>query len=451
MEFAGYSYSIHKFMVHYTQKFVEVYIFVFTEGVTMIKKRKQSELERGSGEEEKYQFMREQIRPQRRLLFVGFVRKLLAMMVLAVVFGFIAGATFIFMQNIIGKGSQTQASETMLQSTTDAEVTREPDGEGDSSFLGNYRAFWREVADVGKRCNQSIVNVQGKQDESGFQKSGELEKAQSGVIFQENKKYLFVLVPAYHLSEKKSVEIEFFNGDVAEAEVLGVDDTLEIVVLMAEKKNISEGTKKELRIAEFYHGGKLEIGSPVIAVGSPNGVMRSVISGNIVNNDLTSSIIDGEVALYSSDIECCEDGNGFVSDLQGRIVGMITNSFQKVTGKTGCAFVEMAKIETIINHLAEGREMVYFGIKGCNCGGQDREKGVYVTDVLLHSPAYRGKIRVADVITKLDEHRITSLQEMRQYLLNYEEGDKMEVTVLRHSDTEQNEKRFGVVFTTRTP
>ena len=281
----------------------------------MLKKREQTETAERSGEEEKYQFMREQIRPQRKRIIMGFLVKALGIVVLAVIFGSIAGSTFIFMQNMMENGNDTQVTETMLQSTTDVDATQDPSEEEEELLGGEpleyYQTFWKEVAFVGRRCNQSLVKISRKQSESGFHKSGEIENAQSGIIFQESKRYYYILTSASRWLETKPAEVELSNSEMVTAKVTGMDHTLEIAVLMIEKKDISKEGGSGLRIAEFGGKTELEIGFPIVAIGSPNGVMKSVISGRIVNDDLMSEVTDGEVVLYSSDIEYCEDGNGF--------------------------------------------------------------------------------------------------------------------------------------------
>ena len=165
-----------------------------------------------------------------------------------------------------------------------------------------------------------------------------------------------------------------------------------------------------------------------------------------------SEVTDGEVALYSSDIEYCEDGNGFIADMQGRIIGIITNSYENVTGKTGCAFMEISQIRTLISCLVEGKEMVYFGVTGCDYTDrkdlkmEDGEGGVYVNSVIPRSPAYQGGLRVADVITGIDGNRIRNLQELRQCLLSYEAGTKIQVVISRHSGNTKSEKSLSVVL-----
>lgn len=424
----------------------------------MLKKRKQPEKEVRSGEEEKYRFMREQIRPQRQRILKGFLLKALGIVVLAMIFGAIAGSTFIFMQNIMETGNETQAREAMLQDTPDVEATREPeenDGRGKvltGEPLEYYQAFWEEVASVGRRCRRSLVKIRRKQSESGFHKSEELGDVQSGVIFQESRSYYYILAPSRHLQKTKPVEVEFSGGETVAAKFSGVDDTLEIAVLTVEKKIVSKEIKTELQIAEFDEAVRIGIGFPVIAVGCPNGVMGSVVSGRIVNDGLTTEVTDGEVDLYSSDIKYCEEGNGFVVDMEGKIVGIITNSHENVTGKAGCAFMEISKIRSVISHLAKGKEMVYFGMTGCdyddrkNSGVADGGGGIYVNSVISRSPAYQGGLRVADVITAVDGNRVRNLQDLRECLLTYEEGSKIEVTIHRHSGNARSERKLKVVL-----
>lgn len=425
----------------------------------MIKRREHSESEQYMPEEEKYRFVREEIRPQRKRIFFDFLQKMAETMILAVVFGVLSGGTFAAIQNRMEGRQAIQEGETTLQNSADVLATQNPaNHSGSRNFLedgvsGDYGAFWQEISDIGEYCSHYIVKVEQAEDGNGLGKSGKTEEIKSGAVFRENKNYYFILVSDRNLSNERSIKVEFSTGEKTVGKIAGRNDALGIAVLQAEKKKISQATRAEIHVASLGGGDALEIGSPIVAVGNPNGVMKSVVSGNVVNDDLTGEVVDGDIALYSSDIEYCEEGSGFMTDMQGRIVGMITHSFLDITGDTDCAFMEVSAIRTLIHSLSRGKEMVYFGVTGCNyASGQDaalpeeQGGGIYVTGVILHSPAYRGKIRVADVITKMDGRPVRNLREMRECLLSHKPGDKIEVAILRPSRKGRSGKRMKVTL-----
>lgn len=415
----------------------------------MFKEKKDSE------ENEKYQFMREQIRPQRKRAFLKYIKKLVSIMVLAVVFGVLSSAAFLAVQKVLAEDLNRGTEETLAQNTagdafTGGKIAEErEDFSVDFETLEGYQAFWEKASVVGKRCNQYIVSVENVEGSRWFEETD--NTIQSGVVFRETDKNYYILTFSQGISNLESVEVTFWNDETADAKLTGTDNTLGLAVLAVSKEQLSEEDRKTIRVAKFGQESDLKLSTPVIALGNPNGVLRSVMPGNVVNDNLCAGIIDGKVDLYSSNIGYCEDGNGFVTDMQGRLVGIITTSFTEITGDSNCAFIGISKLRTLIHQLADGKEMVYLGIKGCDVNKKVNEdlgtdSGVYVTDVISRSPAYQGEIRVADVITRIDKNDIENLQELRECLLSHKPGDEIVIYVNRNTGERQIEKRMKVIL-----
>ena len=405
--------------------------------------------------EEKYQFMREEIRPQKKRLVTHYVHQLMGTMALAVIFGLVAAAAFVMVQKKMNSSGMVHARETIQQTTGDVAATAHPlekKESGDMEKVGYY-SLWQEIGMVGNYCNQSVVGVQAAHNNSWFYKEKEAEAVHSGLIFRESADQYYILTDSGNVTETKRLEIEFTNGEVVGAEISGIDHVLGLAVLQVAKKDVSKQTREDIRVAALGDTSTITLGSPVIAFGKPNGVMRSVMSGNIVNCSLHGEIADGIAELYCSDIDFCEEANGFVADMEGDLIGVITNAFTDVTGSAGCAFLSISTVRPRILHLVNNGAIAYLGITGCKCCEEGKivtaskeENGVYVTSVILRSPAYQGKIRVADIITELDGCKINDLEELQQSLLSYEPNEKVVVTVVRNTGTGMNEKKLKVIL-----
>lgn len=410
---------------------------------------------RDKEEDEKYQFMREQIRPQRKRAFVKYIKKLVSIMILAVVFGVLSSAAFLAVQKVLAEDLNGGAEETLAQNTAGAGdsfagrqiLDEKEDLAIDFETLEGYQTFWEKASVVGKRCNQYIVSVESAERSRWFEETE--NTLQSGAVFRETDKNYYILTFSQEIADLETIEVTFWNGTTANAKLAGKDNTLGIVVLSVAKVQLSEEDKETIRVAKFGQESNLKLSTPVIALGNPNGVLRSVMPGNVVNDDLCAGIIDGKIDLYSSNIGYCEEGNGFVADMRGRLVGIITTSFTEITGDSNCAFMGMSRLRTLIHQLADGKELVYLGIKGCDVNKKVNENlgtdsGVYVTDVISRSPAYQGEIRVADVITRIDKNDIENLQEMRECLLSHKPGDEIVIYVNRNTGERQIEKHMKV-------
>lgn len=74
----------------------------------------------------------------------------------------------------------------------------------------------------------------------------------------------------------------------------------------------------------------------------------------------------------------------------------------------------------------------------------DLDVGAYVTEVYAGSPAYEGGMRVADVITKVDDTAISSMIDLYQELLKKKSGDTVIYTVSRKSGKQKIRKELKI-------
>lgn len=407
---------------------------------------------REESEEEKYQFMKEQIRPQKKRTVMRYLKTICGVAALALMFGVVAGCAFVAMQNLMLETTEPDYQETIVTDTTGADmgkteiITQEAFDKAINN-LNSYQSFCESVALVGEKCNRYIVEV--KIEDDGISSEDKILK--SGVIFKENTLHYYVLSGADKMSDQKSVRIELMEKCDVSADVLGVDYALGVAVFRIRKEEVPEKVEKNIEVAKIGSDLNLKLNTPIIALGNVNGVFESVEMGNIIKEGTTHGIVDGDITLYSTNIKYYKDGNGFVTDIKGKLVGIITSSFSEMTGEVNSAFIGIQKVLLGINRLIEGRGIAYFGIRGVDLDEEvaetlKTEGGVYVSDVITASPAYEGKIRVGDVIVKIDEQKINGFQELRYFLGNSSSGDEVIVYVKRSSREGYTERKMKVVL-----
>lgn len=412
-------------------------------------------------EEERYRFVREQIMPQKKQKAVRFLYKLGTTVILALVFGVLGGLSFVAVTELFS--SETSANggtegDTVTSMETDslpgdtvsAMGTDGNSGESASYSLEQYKALSEEMAAVGSRCNPFIVSVSQSGDSSWLSGEGQ-NTPQCGVLFQETYQEYRVLTTTQGISAEKKTEVSFLDGRSVSAEVLGTDTDLGIVVLKIQKEDVSEETQAVIKVADFAGSSSLSLGTPLIALGCPDGVMYSVKCGSVINDSMKAEIIDGEVSLYGSDLAYCSGGNAILVSIKGKVVGITTNAFNDVSGENGMAFLGTSDISPIIQGLAEGREKAYLGIRGCDVEEDCLEnlgvsEGVYVTEVISRSPAYEGNMRVTDVIVQINDQKISNLKQLYECLLTLPSDEKISVTVKRQVGKSITEKELQVVL-----
>lgn len=374
------------------------------------------------------------------------LKKLLLAALLAVVFGSIASVAFWKVQNVLEKRDARIYREKLLQSEQ-KETTGQSEKsslKSDSEMIAAYENYWDRISEVGEQCNKAVVSVGQLHTESWYQKSEKTETVQSGLIFQRKGAFLYVLTQPSGMVEKKSLEVEFTDGRKAEAALEAENRNLGIAVLRIKVADLSDDTMNAISAMDFTGYDKeisLDLSDRVVLFGCPNGIMKSVMLGNIVNTDLSVQVMDGMLSLYATDIGYTEGGNGFVADVEGNVVGIMTDAYRDITGETNWAFIKMEDVAAAAQAIVDHQKTVTFGIHGKDAADG---KGVYVTEVQIKSPAYHGGVRVADVISAVDGCDIKNMKEFRLCLSTHESGDKITIRLKRESGGSQTRKTVKV-------
>lgn len=405
-------------------------------------KIQEKDQEQGSGNgniEEEYWFLQEAIRPRRRGQIIRIAFRLLLLMVFAAVFGATGAVAFHMTKSALDKREEAQDRKEFFSDLEDfGDVSDEDKAESDMQDLTN----------VGKKCNRSVVTVYAGRTESWYQRSVSQDKVQSGILFHKKGKKLYVLTSDTAIIQGKSLNVKFINQDTAHARLVKEDALLGIAVLEIKTEDVAEETSKEICIAKLAGEDKelkLELNQSILALGNANGIMYSVIPGIIVNTELSTDIPDGELDLYCTNISFYSNGDGFVADAKGRIIGMFTSAYTDISGDTNYAFVVSSDIVGVAMRLVEGKSTASLGINGC-----DIEKegvcGVYVKEVTFKSPAYTGGLRVADVIVEIDGYQIDSIKSLRFALLTHDPGDEVTLRIKRDNGGKVSRKELTVVL-----
>lgn len=420
-------------------------------------------------ETEKYEFIKEQIRPQRKRHILDFVNRVFEFMVLALVFGGVAGVVFWNVNN--GLSSSASMSEQDISTTQPEYQTTVPEststvhtshiegvdksediGKKDMTVIEEQNRASKKLSAIGDRFAVSLVNVIDKNNKEAWYQSvsGNYDTVTSGIFFKESNLYYYIIAVS-DMAEQKSPAIEFEDGEIADADFISSDNNIGLSVLCVAKKDISKERQEKIVIPDFGSTISVSAGSNVILAGAPNGVMYSVMTGNIIKSSINMPITDNIISLFATDIFYTEGANGIVLNTRGKVIGFITDSYKNATGKSNIGFIGISSIIDIINGMAKGQTTPRLGIEGYDVDentakAHNIEKGVYLSTIYSGSPAYSGGMRVADVIKQIDEKEVSSLTALHNILKGYNAGDAVIVTFSRKSGKKNNIKRCRVVL-----
>lgn len=304
------------------------------------------------------------------------------------------------------------------------------------------------VTAVAKKAMSSVVGIttiETKQYPFPFMPQ-DVEGLGSGVIVDRNG---YILTNSHVVADGKAKEIKvlFENGDKVPGTVLWNDPALDLAIVKVDITNLPE--------AILGDSDNLEVGEIAVAIGNPLGLefQRSVTSGVI--SGLGRSIQVDQRTIIEDLIQTdasINPGNsgGPLLNGKGEVIGINTAKIKTAEGLGFSIPINTAKtiIEEVINSGSYktvvmgimGRDVEeYQRINGVNLGV---EKGAIIMEVTPDSPAEKAKLQFGDIITKIDNTTVDSMQGLKKALYKYRQGDKAILTIIRNKAEIQVEIKF---------
>lgn len=249
------------------------------------------------------------------------------------------------------------------------------------------------------------------------------------------------IVTNYHVIENaisnqsiSKVYVTLPNSDEEiEASIIGVDSVTDIAVIKIQKEGLSAAT--------FDDSNNLKVGELVVAIGNPLGreLAGSITVGYVsaLNRTLTSNGRTYKLLQTDAAINPGNSGGALVSS-SGKVIGINTVKIG-ATDVEGIGFAIPSNIaKPIVDELIKNGKIVrpYIGISGISLDDNMAKrynlvKGVYVAKIESSSAAYNSGIKVGDVIVKIDDKEITTIEELNEIKNSKNVGDTVKITVYR--------------------
>jgi putative serine protease PepD len=289
---------------------------------------------------------------------------------------------------------------------------------------------------VAARVLPSVVEI----DVSGQGGSG----SGSGIILSSDGEILTNNHVAEVAGDGGTISIAFNDGTHAAAKILGTDPLTDTAVLKAEGVS-------GLTPATIGRSSQVAVGQSVVAVGSPFGLDATVTSGIVSALDRpvdVGSDGQGNTTVYPAiqTDAAINPGNsgGPLVDAAGRVVGI--NSSIQTTGSTmsgqesgsiGLGFaIPIDEVMPLVDEMAQGQTPTHarlgITVESVSTGsGAQVVEGAAVRQIGSGSAAQDAGLRSNDVITKVDDHLISSSDALVAIVRSYRPGDEVTVTYTR--------------------
>ena len=421
-------------------------------------------------DQQKFEFITEKVK-ERPINKKKFMRRTILTVSMAVIFGLIACLTFSLLEPIISNWLHPQdkiekieipvVSEEILPQDmmVHDETTLEPTQEvietiKDELELGTaeYQKLYRNIHSLVRKIQGAEVTVTGVTREVDlFNAVYENRDKRLGYIFAQNSTEIMIMAESKNVSDSEDLEVTFADGSKVQGKIRGKDKNTGLAVLVVEKQNMSKNT---LETIEFLELGSSDLStllaSPVIAMGNPLG-NSSVVYGMITSIDRVINMADCNYKLLTTDIYGSKNAGGILIDLNGKVVGIINQNFNEEETANLISALGISEIKSALQRMSNGLENNYVGIMGTNVPAKivttkDIPAGVYVTEIVMDSPAMRGGIQSGDIIVSMDKKKISSFADYIKILSECTPGDTKEVVLMRQSQEVYKTARVEVVI-----
>jgi S1-C subfamily serine protease len=334
-----------------------------------------------------------------------------------------------------------------------------------ASTSGSSGATSIDVAEIYRRSGPGVVQItstsegDSSSDAFGNVVPGQSQSALgSGFVIDKEGH----IVTNYHVVQGASqIEVSFSNQDTVDARVVGTDPSTDLALL---KVDVDAQALTPLALAD---SDDVEVGDPVVAIGNPFGLERTVTSGIVSalqrevrapNNFTIDHVIQTDAPINSG------NSGGPLIDAAGRVIG-VNSQIETGNGGGGNVGIGFAvpsnTVKSVVAQLLDdGRvDRAYLGVSLQDIESDvadvlklPADSGVLVGAVQPGSPADKaglegGDTRVVvagesyqiggDVIVAIDGKDVASVDALREAIAAHKPGESVSVTVVHANGKRQ--------------
>ena len=326
-----------------------------------------------------------------------------------------------------------------------------------------------DVSDVVDEVMPSIVAITSKTVISSGRfgpsfygnRSYTTEGAGSGVIVYEDKNDIYILTN-YHVVENSSeLSVKFIDDKSYDATIKGVSERKDIAIVSVSKKKIDAETLKKIKIATLGNSNELKVGNGIIAIGNALGYGQSVTTGVVsaLNREVTTDEYSQEMIQIDAAINGGNSGGALLNS-KGEVVGINSAKYSS-NGSSSSASIEgmgfaipISDVEDLIKTLISGQNDaggVTLGVEGYmtnsdNIISYGLPEGFYISAITSGSNADKSDLEIGNIITEIDNNKVTSFDVIKKVLNKKERGDKVTLKIKYASRNEYKEKTITITL-----
>jgi S1-C subfamily serine protease len=313
------------------------------------------------------------------------------------------------------------------------------------------------LSNLYENVKDSVVVIYGVVAQATFFGTQYTQVQGSGFVYDMNGRD--VIVTNFHVvNGATNITVTFSDGNSYSATVLGSDAYADLAALS------TEAPENELKSIQIASSSTLKVGEPVVAIGSPFGLVGSMTAGIVsqlgrtINESTMGTFSVANIIQTSTPINPGNSGGPLLNYL-GQVVG-ITAAIVSNSQGLGFAIPSDTILREIGSLVEKGSytQHSWLGISGADMDyeiakamGTDVTYGLLLTQVVSGGPADKAGLRAGteqlqtstgtvtiggDIVIAIDGVRIVNSDALLSYIeANTLPGQTIDVTILRDNKT----------------
>ena len=323
-------------------------------------------------------------------------------------------------------GSRTGKTTVQQSNRTAATVNvKKVDGQTLMSPAEVYASTVNSVVSI--NCSAVSTNIFGQQTESASSGSGFIYTADG-----------YIVTNQHVVANASSINVTLYNGDTYPATLVGSDSDYDVAVLKIDAKDLPAVT--------LGSSTDVNVGDTVMAIGNPLGEMTFSMSQGIVSCVNRAINVEGTPFNMIQVDASINPGNsgGPLMNLYGEVVGIVSAKYSSYANTTveGLGFaIPINDVQSIIKDIIENGSVGNKAYMAITAGTMTQQmaaqykinatEGVFVYSVEDGGAGDKAGLKLGDVITKLNDTQITSMEDLSAAKKGFKAGDTVTLTVLR--------------------
>lgn len=344
--------------------------------------------------------------------------------------------------DVENSGGENSATAGTTPATEPTATTAPTDREVE---LEDYMQLYRKMYSMSGEVSKSLVVLTADQGIDDWLNEEELrERRTTGVIIGENGYELLILAESSRIrnASDDGLTIKFPSGDsTRDVYMRRLDHETGLAIYAIKLSAIPAGAKDSYTIATIGNSSARSItGNAVIAAGMPLG-NSSVCYGSVTSAQTKINETDAAYHLLTTDIYASVDASGILTNVRGQVVGIICSDHHESGMENLIYAYGISSIKQLIEDLSNSQERIYLGnhlaeVPADVMQAYDVPEGVYITDVDMDSPAMKAGLNRGDVIVRIGDMSVKTVDEYMAALHNCDPGENITVEYARTNGTQ---------------